>query len=53
MFAPVVHRFHTYAIEVSPQTKAYMDTMWMMPAFAEWTRDGLAETLVIPRFEND
>jgi len=53
MFAPVVHRFHTYAIEVSPQTRAYMDTMWVMPAFAEWTRDGLAETLVIPRLDND
>jgi glutathione S-transferase len=53
MFAPVIHRFHTYAIEVSPQTKAYMDTMWAMPAFAEWTQDGLAETLLISRFEND
>lgn len=51
MFAPVVHRFRTYAIEVGPQTQAYMDTMMAMPAFAEWTRDGLAETLVIPRFE--
>jgi glutathione S-transferase len=53
MFAPVVHRFHTYAIEVSPLTKAYMETMWTMPAFAEWTRDGLAETHVIARFETD
>jgi glutathione S-transferase len=53
MFAPVVHRFHTYAIEVSPQTRAYMDTMWAMPAFAEWTRDGLAETLVIARLDNE
>ncbi|HEU0151010.1 MAG TPA: glutathione S-transferase family protein [Bradyrhizobium sp.] len=53
MFAPVVHRFRTYAIEVSPQAKAYMDTMWTFPAFAEWTRDGLAETIVIPKFEND
>ena len=53
MFAPVVHRLHTYAIEVSPATRAYMDTMWTFPAFAVWMRDGLAETLVIPRFEND
>jgi glutathione S-transferase len=53
MFAPVVHRFHTYAVEVSPQTRAYMDTMWAMPAFAEWTRDGLAETLVIARLDNE
>ena len=53
MFAPIVHRFHTYAVELSPQAKTYMDTMWTFPAFAEWTRDGLAETNVIPKFEND
>jgi glutathione S-transferase len=52
MYAPVVHRFRTYAIEVTPQTKAYMDTMMALPAFQEWTRDGLAETLVIEKFEN-
>jgi glutathione S-transferase len=52
MFAPVVHRFRTYAIEVTPQTKAYMDTMMALPAFQEWTKDGLAETLVIEKFEN-
>jgi glutathione S-transferase len=51
MFAPVVHRFRTYAIEVAPQTRAYMETMMALPAFQEWTRDGLAETLVIDKFE--
>ena len=51
MFAPVVHRFRTYAIEVAPQAKAYIETMMALPAFAEWTRDGLAETLVIAKFE--
>lgn len=52
MFAPVVHRFRTYAIEVAPQARAYMETMMALPAFQEWTRDGLAETLVIERFES-
>ncbi|MBR1089150.1 glutathione S-transferase family protein [Bradyrhizobium manausense] len=52
MYAPVVHRFRTYAIDVAPDTQAYMDTMMAMPAFQEWTRDGLAETLVIEKFEN-
>ena len=52
MFAPVVHRFRTFAIEVTPQAKAYMETMMALPAFQEWTRDGLAETLVIEKFEN-
>lgn len=51
MYAPVVHRFRTYAIDVEPEAKAYMDTMMALPAFQEWTRDGLAETLVIARFE--
>jgi len=52
MCAPFVHRFRTFAIEVTPQAKAYMETMMALPAFQEWTRDGLAETLVIEKFEN-
>ena len=52
MFAPVVHRFRTYAIEVTPLSKAYMEAMMALPAFQEWTQDGLAETLVIEKFEN-
>lgn len=51
MYAPVVHRFRIYAIEVSPPVRAYMDTMQALPAFAEWTTAGLAETIVIARFE--
>jgi glutathione S-transferase len=51
MFAPVVHRFRTYAIEVMPGARDYMDTMMSLPAFQEWTRAGLAETLVIEKFE--
>jgi glutathione S-transferase len=51
MFAPVVHRFRTYAIDVSPVAKAYMETMMALPAFAEWTKAGLAETLIIEKFE--
>lgn len=53
MFAPVVHRFRTYAIEVSPEARAYMDTMQANPAFRQWTEEGLAETLLIPRFEEE
>jgi glutathione S-transferase len=51
MFAPVVHRFRTYAIAVAPQARAYMDAMMSLPAFEEWTRAGLAETLMIDKFE--
>jgi len=52
MYAPVVHRFRSYAIDVAPDTKAYMETMMALPAFEEWTREGLAETLVIAKFED-
>jgi glutathione S-transferase len=51
MFAPVVHRFRTYAIEVTPVATDYMKAMMAQPAFQEWTRAGLAETIVIERFE--
>ena len=51
MFAPVVFRFHTYAIEVTPDVADYMKTMMAHPAVQEWTRAGLAETLVIERAE--
>jgi glutathione S-transferase len=51
MFAPVVHRFRTYAIAVKPQVRSYMETMMALPAFREWTEAGLAETLIIEKFE--
>ena len=51
MFAPVVHRFHSYAIEVKDDARHYVDAMKSLPAFQQWTRDGLAETLVIEKFE--
>jgi glutathione S-transferase len=51
MYAPVVHRFRTYAIEVLPGARHYVDAMMSLTAFQQWTRDALAETLVIERFE--
>jgi glutathione S-transferase len=51
MYGPVVHRFRTYAIELAPSARHYFDAMLALPAFQQWTREGLAETLVIPRFE--
>jgi glutathione S-transferase len=53
MYAPVVHRLRTYAVDVLPPVRAYMDAMWSYPPFAEWTAGALAETLVIERFETD
>jgi len=51
MYAPVVHRFRTYAIEVAPSARHYFDAMLSQPAFQQWTREGLAETLIIERME--
>jgi glutathione S-transferase len=51
MFAPVVHRFRTYAIAVRPDVQRYMETMMALAAFREWTDAGLAETIIIERFE--
>jgi glutathione S-transferase len=51
MYAPVVHRFRTYDIRVPPVVQAYMQTMLALPAFKEWTEAGLAETLIIEKFE--
>ena len=52
MYAPIVHRFRTYAIELSPPAQAYMKTMQALSAFRQWTEEALAETLVIERFED-
>ena len=51
MYAPVVHRFRTYAIEVERDARHYVEAMQSLPAFQQWTREGLAETLLIERFE--
>jgi glutathione S-transferase len=53
MYAPVVQRFRSFAVEVTSETQAYMDVMMALPAFQEWTRDALAETNVIDRLEHD
>lgn len=53
MYAPVVHRFLTYAIDVSPTCRDYMASMQANPAFRAWTEQGLAETWVIDQFEQD
>jgi len=53
MFAPVVHRFLTYAVEVSGAARDYMATMVAFAPFREWTDAALKETIVIEKFETD
>ena len=53
MYAPVVARFHTYAVEVGAAARAYMDAMMALPAWAEWTAAALQEEWVLPEDEVD
>jgi glutathione S-transferase len=53
MYAPVVHRFLNFAIDVTPDARSYMEAMQALPAFRQWTEEALAETLVIPRLEQE
>jgi glutathione S-transferase len=53
MYAPVVSRFHTYAIEVSPPSRAYMDAVMGLPAWREWGEAAVKEPWVLPEDEPD
>lgn len=53
MYAPVVARLTTYAIDVNATAAAYMRAMTSLPAWQEWRRAALRETWVIPKFEAD
>jgi glutathione S-transferase len=43
MYAPVVSRFRTYGISLSPQLQAYSDRIWALPAMKEWGKAAKAE----------
>jgi glutathione S-transferase len=53
MYAPVVSRFHTYAVDVGPAAAAYMDAVMALPAWAEWTAAAIREPWVLPADEPD
>jgi len=53
MYAPVVSRFHTYAIEVDRTARTYMDAMMALPAWAEWKTAALKESWVLAEDEVD
>ena len=46
-YAPVVVRFRSRSIPVSPVCQTYMDEVWELPAFAEWRQDADKESWVI------
>jgi len=53
MYAPVVSRFHTYAVDVTPETHAYMDAVMALPAWKEWEAAGVAEPWLFAEDEID
>jgi glutathione S-transferase len=52
MYAPIVSRFQTYAIDVTPQSKGYMDAMTALPAWKEWRAAAMKETWELAKFED-
>jgi glutathione S-transferase len=53
MYAPVVSRFHTYAVEVGAASRAYMEAIMALPAWQEWHAAAVKETWVLPEDEVD
>jgi glutathione S-transferase len=53
MYAPVVWRFHTYAVEVSAVARAYMGALMALPAWSEWREAALREPWVMLRNQVD
>jgi glutathione S-transferase len=53
MYAPAASRLHTYDIAVSVISRAYIDAILSLPAFAEWQAAGLKETWVMQGNEPD
>jgi glutathione S-transferase len=50
-FAPVVMRFSTYAVPVSPAVQAYMDAVKAHPAVVQWVNRAKAERIYVPKDE--
>jgi glutathione S-transferase len=44
MFAPVVTRFETYAVDLDPVAKAYVEAVLATPEIAEWKAGARAES---------
>ena len=51
MYAPVVLRFRTYAVELAPPCRAYADAVLALPALGEWIEAAERETESLPQFE--
>ncbi|MGB6538392.1 MAG: glutathione S-transferase family protein [Xanthobacteraceae bacterium] len=53
MYAPIVWRFHTYAVQVSDTARAYMEQILALPASVEWRQAARKEPWVLADDEVD
>ena len=53
MYAPVVSRLHTYAVEVGDTARGYMEAVMALPAWREWRDAARREPWVLPHNEVD
>ena len=53
IYAPVVWRFHTYAVDVSAAAQTYMQSLKALPAWTEWREAARHEPWVLPHDEVD
>ena len=51
MYAPVVLRFKTYAVQLAPAARQYAEAILALPALQDWIEAARAETEVIAAFE--
>ena len=53
MYGPVVSRFHTYGVDVSATSRAYMEAVMALPAWREWDSAARKEEWVLAKDEVD
>lgn len=51
MYAPVVTRFKTYAVELDATSKAYSDAIYALPAMQRWCEEAAQEAWVITKYD--
>jgi glutathione S-transferase len=53
MYAPVVSRFHTYAVDLGSEARAYIQAVMALPAWSQWYAAARAEPWVLAEDEVD
>ena len=53
MYAPVVARFHSFGLDVSALSRAYMQAMMALPAWREWCAAAFKEPWIMQHNEPD